>query len=47
VLQLVLLIAGLVTVCAGLAWIYPPAGIVTAGGALAAFALLWDFGDRR
>ena len=28
-LQLVLLIAGLVTVCAGLAWIYPPAGIVT------------------
>lgn len=41
-LQLVLLIVGLATVCAGLGWMYPPAGIVAVGGAMTTFALLWD-----
>lgn len=43
-LQLVLLLAGAIAVAAGIAWIFPPLGVIVAGLALCAFALFWDFG---
>ena len=46
-LQLILLVAGALIVVAGLAWIFAPLGVIVAGLALCAFALLWDFGGSR
>ncbi len=35
-LLLILFVAGLVAVCVGVWWIYPPAGLILAGATLAA-----------
>lgn len=46
--QLVLLLAGFAAVVAGVAWVFPPAGLIVAGVGVSVFALMWDFGgDRR
>lgn len=45
-LQLILLVAGALIVVAGLAWIFPPLGLIVAGLGLCAYALFWDFGGK-
>lgn len=45
--QLLLLVAGALLVALGVAWIFPPLGVIVAGLGLCAFALLWDFGGSR
>ncbi len=44
--QLLLLLAGAVLVALGVAWIFPPLGLIVAGLGLCAYALLWDFGGK-
>lgn len=45
-LQLILLVIGALAVCVGVAWIYPPAGLIVAGLGVCTFSLLWDRGER-
>lgn len=42
--QIVLLILGALAVAGGVAWIFPPLGLIVAGMGLCAYALFWDFG---
>ena len=46
-LQLILLILGALLVAFGVAWIFPPLGLIVAGLGLCAYALFWDFGGSR
>ena len=43
-MQIVLLIVGAAAVACGVAWIFPPLGLIVAGLGVGAFALFWDFG---
>lgn len=45
--QLILLILGALLVAFGVAWIFPPLGVIVAGLGLCAYALFWDFGGSR
>ena len=45
--QLILLILGALLVAVGVAWIFPPLGLIVAGLGLSAYALFWDFGGNR
>ncbi len=45
--QLILLILGALLVAFGVAWIFPPLGLIVAGLGLCAYALFWDFGGSR
>lgn len=45
--QLLLLLAGAVLVALGVAWIFPPLGLIVAGLGLCAYTLFWDFGGSR
>ena len=45
--QLILLILGAFLVAVGVAWIFPPAGLIVAGLGLSSYALFWDFGGNR
>jgi len=47
VAQLILLILGALLVAFGVAWIFPPLGVIVAGLGLCAYALFWDFGGSR
>ena len=42
-LQLILLVLGALAVAAGVAWIFPPAGLIVAGLGLCAYSLFWDW----
>ena len=42
-LQLILLVLGALAVAVGVAWIYPPAGLIVAGAGLCAYSLFWDW----
>ncbi len=44
--QLLLLLAGALLVAFGVAWIFPPLGLIVAGLGLCAYALFWDFGGK-
>ena len=46
-LQLILLVLGALLVAFGVAWIFPPLGLIVAGLGLCAYALFWDFGGSR
>ena len=46
-LQLILLVLGALAVAVGVAWIFPPLGLIVAGLGLCAYALFWDFGGSR
>ena len=45
-LQLLLLAVGALAVALGVAWIFPPLGLIVAGLGICAYALLWDFGGK-
>ena len=44
--QLILLILVALLVAFGVAWIFPPLGLIVAGLGLCAYALFWDFGGK-
>ena len=46
-LQLALLTIGALLAVAGVALLSPAAALITAGAAVAVFALFWDFGGDR
>lgn len=46
-INMLLLASGLVAVAAGIGWLFPPAGVITAGVGLAAFGLLRDDGKPK